>query len=361
MSTLSVCTLVKNEEKVLEKSLKSICNVADEIIVLDTGSTDNTVNIAKRFTNNIHYWPKLDSFSEGFNFLNQQASSDYLIDWDADYVLSNKSLPIIENLKRNNFGGYDSICGDFVTHFTKSHEILEWFRLKLILKNNCYIHERPIHPEIHFTPKAEEKILYKKGFEVFHYNTYNGRSPNYAGYIQTLEGLLQSNPRDDHYLFLIGEEYYFAKQYHKVVESMKNFLNYCDPDNPKKVHAVNYIIQSYLFTHSPHLARDFASDYIDQYLYNSASFTLNIADINSLYNPNKSIELLIYFMEKFDTVTDTDIFNYQRHMVYPSFLLAKLLVNTREKAIAKDFLDQAKKRNKDPEFNHLLELVNTQL
>ena len=54
MITVSLCMIVKNEEKILSRCLDSYLGLFDEIIIVDTGSTDNTKNIAKKYTDKIY-------------------------------------------------------------------------------------------------------------------------------------------------------------------------------------------------------------------------------------------------------------------------------------------------------------------
>ena len=54
MVTISLCMIVKNEEAVLRRCLDSLTDIADEIIIADTGSTDNTKNIALEYTCNVY-------------------------------------------------------------------------------------------------------------------------------------------------------------------------------------------------------------------------------------------------------------------------------------------------------------------
>ena len=62
MITISLCMIVKNEEKVLARCLDSIADLMDEIIIVDTGSSDNTKEIAKKYTDKIYDFAWIDDF-----------------------------------------------------------------------------------------------------------------------------------------------------------------------------------------------------------------------------------------------------------------------------------------------------------
>ena len=64
---ISACLIVRNEEKMIENCLKSLKDF-DEIIVVDTGSIDRTIKIAKKYTNKIYNFKWNDDFSEARNF-----------------------------------------------------------------------------------------------------------------------------------------------------------------------------------------------------------------------------------------------------------------------------------------------------
>ena len=81
---LSACLIVKNEELTLEKCLSSLKDIVDEIIVVDTGSTDKTVEIAERFTSNIYFYEWDNNFANARNESLRHASGDYVLIIDAD-------------------------------------------------------------------------------------------------------------------------------------------------------------------------------------------------------------------------------------------------------------------------------------
>ena len=67
MVSVSLCMIVKNEEDVLERCLESAVDLVDEIIIVDTGSTDRTKEIAGRFTDQIYDFPWCDDFAAARN------------------------------------------------------------------------------------------------------------------------------------------------------------------------------------------------------------------------------------------------------------------------------------------------------
>jgi len=93
--TLSVCMIVKNEEQFLARCLDSVATVADEIIVVDTGSTDSTVDIARRYTDRVYHHTWRDSFSEARNASLSYATCDWILQIDADEELYREDIPLL--------------------------------------------------------------------------------------------------------------------------------------------------------------------------------------------------------------------------------------------------------------------------
>lgn len=82
--TISLCMIVKNEEQTLEQCLSSVQGIADEIVIVDTGSSDKTKEIAGRFTDRIYDFAWIDDFAAARNFAFQQAAMEYILWLDAD-------------------------------------------------------------------------------------------------------------------------------------------------------------------------------------------------------------------------------------------------------------------------------------
>ncbi|HET7629639.1 MAG TPA: glycosyltransferase [Bacillales bacterium] len=97
---LSLCIIVKDEEDVLERCLNSVEGHVDEIVVVDTGSTDRTLEIAGRFTDNIHHFDWIDDFAAARNFAQSKASGEWILVLDADeYVEPDNLKQVKEQLR----------------------------------------------------------------------------------------------------------------------------------------------------------------------------------------------------------------------------------------------------------------------
>ena len=98
---LSVCMIVKNEEAVLERCLASIKPVADEIIIVDTGSTDRTMEIARKFDAKIYEHPWQKNFSLHRNQSLSYATGDWILQIDADEELDPQSQQVLLETIKN--------------------------------------------------------------------------------------------------------------------------------------------------------------------------------------------------------------------------------------------------------------------
>ena len=95
---LSLCMIVRDEEEMLPRSLAAVADAVDEIVVVDTGSTDRTIEIARSFGARVieHEWS--GSFAEARNVSFDAATGDWLMYLDADEVLVREDAPMLREL-----------------------------------------------------------------------------------------------------------------------------------------------------------------------------------------------------------------------------------------------------------------------
>lgn len=104
---VSFCIIAKNEEQFIGKCLESIKFVADEIIIVDTGSTDKTIEIARSFTDKILHFPWNNNFSDARNFALSYAKNQIIFSIDADEVLQNPEAVLAAlRTTKENVGGW---------------------------------------------------------------------------------------------------------------------------------------------------------------------------------------------------------------------------------------------------------------
>src|SRR5690606_25908480 len=102
---LSVCILTKNEESSIESCLKSVYQIADEIIILDSYSSDSTIEICRNYTSNIFFETWKNDFSYARNLCISKASCEWVLIIDADETLrTNKNFRVfLEKTNSNAF------------------------------------------------------------------------------------------------------------------------------------------------------------------------------------------------------------------------------------------------------------------
>src|SRR3989344_3396846 len=101
MSTISLCMITKNEERYLEQCLNSVKDIIDEIIIVDTGSTDKTKEIAKKFNAKIIDFKWIDDFSAARNESLKHATKDWILVLDADENIGKESVAAVKKLVEN--------------------------------------------------------------------------------------------------------------------------------------------------------------------------------------------------------------------------------------------------------------------
>lgn len=99
MVTISLCMIVKNEEETLARCLDSAKDIVDEINIVDTGSSDRTVEIARQYTDRIFFYAWTNSFAAARNESYKYATKDYILYLDADDVLLEADQKKFKELK----------------------------------------------------------------------------------------------------------------------------------------------------------------------------------------------------------------------------------------------------------------------
>lgn len=146
MITISLCMIVKNEEQVLERCLASAAPLVDEIIIVDTGSTDRTREIALRFTDRLLHFAWIDNFSAARNYSFDAATQDYILWLDADDVIAPDNQQKLLELKRTLSPDTDSVSMIYELSRDEYGNVAHSLRRnRLIKRSNRYSWQGAVH------------------------------------------------------------------------------------------------------------------------------------------------------------------------------------------------------------------------
>lgn len=217
MKSLSVCMIVRDEEKVIETCLKSIQSFADEIIIVDTGSLDKTKELARKYTENIFDFEWVDDFSKARNYSFSKATCDYIMWLDADdFVFEQDAKKIVEFKNSKDYP--DVLMLKYVTAFSASYEPeFTFYRERILHRASNFVWHDPVHEVI--VPRG--KIEYVD-ISVYHFKKKSGINPRnlriYKNFIS--RGNLLS-PRQQ---FYYARELYFNNMIDEAIGEFSKFL-----------------------------------------------------------------------------------------------------------------------------------------
>lgn len=227
MKPFSVCIIAKNEEKNIGRCLESIQHFDCEIIVVDTGSTDRTKEIARKYTTRIYDFEWVNDFSAARNFSISKASYDWILVLDCDewaeesdpdefMALARKYPAYIGRLKRKNYtpnGNQQRIYTDMVERF---------------FNRRYYHYEDPIHEQV--TPlTTQEPFLFDIPLTVLHtgyVGTAEEMEAKRVRNMSLLEKELEKHPDDPYLYFQLGQEYYCMDNYEIAAEYYSKVLTF---------------------------------------------------------------------------------------------------------------------------------------
>jgi glycosyltransferase involved in cell wall biosynthesis len=132
--TVSLCMIVKNEEACLERCLKSVNALVDEINIVDTGSTDNTKTIARKYTERIYDFPWRDDFAAARNESFSKATKDYILWLDADDVLLAEDQQKFAQLKKDLSPNIDAVSMQYNLAFNENGTVAYSVRRNRLVK-----------------------------------------------------------------------------------------------------------------------------------------------------------------------------------------------------------------------------------
>jgi glycosyltransferase involved in cell wall biosynthesis len=241
MPTLSLCMIVKDEQEVIERCLSSISPVVDEIIIVDTGSTDNTVECCKRFTSAIYSFEWQHDFAAARNYAFSKASADYILWLDADDIIEQDHLSALGMLK-------ERLAQDvyFLPYNYSQDEYgvstCTLMRERILKNDGTFQWKYPVHEVIHNTAgrtTAHENIPVKHVRTSRGIEQDNGRNLSILRHAVLREAYAQE-PRIWYYL---GRELHDHQHFEEAKTAFEQFLSFAGTWQEERVIALFRVAQ----------------------------------------------------------------------------------------------------------------------
>lgn len=208
--------IVKNEERYLGRCLKSIMDTVDEIIVVDTGSTDNTIEIAKQYGAAVYNFKWCDDFSAARNYSLDQTTGDWIIVIDAD-----------EYMSKNYRAEIEAFIHQHPDAVGKIKQLNRTLTDGVEIRSECNL-TRLFPKGLHFKGLVHEqldtnKIRLQADVSVYHdgYITDNKVSRNLPLLLKEIE----IHPNDSYLLYQVGRQYALDRNYNAAMDYYLSAFN----------------------------------------------------------------------------------------------------------------------------------------
>lgn len=236
MQTLSLCMITKNEEKNIKSCLESVANIVDEIIIVDTGSTDKTIEIAKSYGAKVftHKWN--DDFSEARNISLEKATKDWIIVLDGDEV-----LPQEDGKKLKNIINSTSMEGLYLRleNIVDNKSLGDAVVLRVFRNKKPYRFRSKMHEQVIFSIEehAGKDKIQATNLKILHFG-YDANIYNMEEKQKRNLKILESYPeeeRDGYFYYSIGNEYSRANDINKSLDMYYKGLEYAKNSYPNQL------------------------------------------------------------------------------------------------------------------------------
>ncbi len=223
---ISAALIVRNEETMLPACLESLKPVVDEIVIVDTGSEDRTLAIARQYTPHVHSLRWQDDFALARNHSLKTASGDYVLVADADHRLVNPAgaRRLLDAFARahapNTVGTVAILSG--VRDGEQTHE--EVSVSPKFFRRDRFVFEGAIHEQV--VPIEGEALQAPTGLQYYH-SGYEDRDSLLARIERNRRILvheLEKQPDDEYYLYQLGKADFCRKDYAEAARAFEQAL-----------------------------------------------------------------------------------------------------------------------------------------
>ena len=224
---ISLCMIVKDGAEFLENCLRSVQEFVSEIIIVDTGSHDNSVEIAEKFDARISHFQWNDDFSAARNKSLEKASGDWILSLDADEEFDNDSIAeLIKLITENKYDAFYVNITSMKNNNGYESEIIN--SLPRLFRNKLGVHYcGRVHEQIIPSLKQVNAKIDVSDIKIKHYGYSSGQDTQHDKLHRNLRLLkmeLKENPGQAFVLFHLGETYSLLNDSEQAIKAYHEAL-----------------------------------------------------------------------------------------------------------------------------------------
>lgn len=228
---ISVCIIAKNEEKHIEECLRRLIPYGFEIIVTDTGSTDRTAELARRYTDKVYEFEWVGDFSAARNFCAAHASNNWILVLDCDEYVNSIDVRVMRMQMQKFPRSLGEIRLKSITR-ERGEEVFLTSDINRFYNKNFYYFDAPIHEQIR--PKDRSKWddpqnCFMLPMEVIHHG-YNlseeDMEKKQQRNLDLLYKALEDEPENAYLYFQAGQSEFVIGHIQKAIELYTRGLEY---------------------------------------------------------------------------------------------------------------------------------------
>ncbi len=218
MATISVCMIVKDEAENLGPCLDCLKDFVEEIIIVDTGSKDDTKEIARQYTDQVYDFLWTGNFSEARNFAFSLASMEYIYSADADERIDPKNQERFRLLKAALLPEVEIVQMRYANQLENGcvYNFDEEYRPKLFKRLRTFRWASPIHETIVTSP-----VIFDSDIIIGHFP----KSPHGARDLAIFRRASDQNPLDSRLQHMYAMELYLAGELEDLLLARPYFEN----------------------------------------------------------------------------------------------------------------------------------------
>lgn len=223
---ISVCIITRNEAGMLKKCLEALSRYNLEIVVVDTGSDDDSRSVAAKYTDKVYEFKWCDDFSAARNYAAEKASNNMILALDTDEIIEQMDITAIDICSGKTVGRMMRIN----EYIRQGEQCRVRERISRLYDRRFYQYKGRIHEQISSMKPLENETVYRDIPVVVRHFGYDGSKEKIAAKaernIRLLKLDIEENGDDPYVLYQLGKSYYMSVDFGSACEYFGRALSY---------------------------------------------------------------------------------------------------------------------------------------